>query len=136
MPVTAIALSNFWDLACSLSLAPLPSILLPVVAGARSDHPINGLLGGSGPDVDAEDRRQLSLCQPLHRFSKTTPMLRPLCCRSIASRRQQLLVLTDARGRRPSRYDLTDRREQSGIECIGILDLRNVPDIPHHPKRR
>src|SRR2546427_13261247 len=27
MPITAIALSNFWDMACSLSLAPLPSIL-------------------------------------------------------------------------------------------------------------
>src|SRR6267378_4428794 len=30
MPITAIALSNFWDMACSLSLAPLPSILLLV----------------------------------------------------------------------------------------------------------
>jgi hypothetical protein len=27
MPITAIALSNFWDMACSLSLVPLPSIL-------------------------------------------------------------------------------------------------------------
>src|ERR1700686_5349419 len=30
IPITAIALSNFWDMACSLSLAPLPSILLLV----------------------------------------------------------------------------------------------------------
>src|ERR1700682_3991146 len=30
MPITAIALSNFWDMASSLSLAPLPSILLLV----------------------------------------------------------------------------------------------------------
>src|SRR3979490_1662484 len=30
MPITAIALSNSWDMACSLSLAPLPSILLLV----------------------------------------------------------------------------------------------------------
>src|SRR6266496_3649680 len=30
MPITAIVLSSFWDMACSLSLAPLPSILLLV----------------------------------------------------------------------------------------------------------
>jgi hypothetical protein len=28
-----------------------------------------------------------------------------------------------------------ERFKQSGIERVGILDLRNVPDVPHHPKR-
>src|SRR5665647_2789254 len=42
MPTTAIALSSFWDMACSLSLAPPPSILLLGGARARPDHPIIG----------------------------------------------------------------------------------------------
>jgi len=41
MPITAIVLSNFRDMACSLSLVPLPCFF----AGwgrARPDHPISG----------------------------------------------------------------------------------------------
>jgi hypothetical protein len=42
MPTTAIVLSNFRDMACSLSLVPLPSFYRWFGAGARPDHPITG----------------------------------------------------------------------------------------------
>ena len=34
-----------------------------------------------------------------------------------------------------SRSKLADHREQNRIERVGILNLRNVPDILYYPKR-
>jgi hypothetical protein len=41
MPITAIALSSFWDMACSFFGAPSQHSIAGG-AGARPDHPING----------------------------------------------------------------------------------------------
>ena len=41
MPITATALLMFWDMACSLSVAPLAKFV-PGGAGARPDHSISG----------------------------------------------------------------------------------------------
>src|ERR1700688_1348265 len=57
MPITAIALSNFWDMACSLSLAPLPSILLLV--GQEDGRTIP--TGHIGPDHVESSTRQSTL---------------------------------------------------------------------------
>jgi hypothetical protein len=46
MPITAIALSNFWDMACSLSLAPLPSILSLVEQEHGRTIPLADLTAG------------------------------------------------------------------------------------------
>src|SRR5262245_23715287 len=42
MPITAIALLSFSDMACSLTLVPRGQFRLLAGAGARPDHPISG----------------------------------------------------------------------------------------------
>src|ERR1035437_2094400 len=59
MPITAIALSNFWDMACSLSLAPLPSILSLVGQEHGRTIPLADL------DRSLKPARQYKGCLPL-----------------------------------------------------------------------
>src|ERR1019366_4015668 len=73
MPITAIALSNFWDMACSLSLAPLPSILSLVGQGERPDNPFSSPPRGTngGPAAQLNSAR---------RGTGATRLARPLGC--------------------------------------------------------
>src|SRR5262245_27383764 len=54
MPITAIALLSFSDMACSLTLVPRGQFRLLAGAGARPDHPISGV----GTVVGAADIMQ------------------------------------------------------------------------------
>src|SRR4029079_13327867 len=49
MPTTAIAALSVWDMACSLSWAPPPSVYRWWGPGARPDHPISGHRRGLPP---------------------------------------------------------------------------------------
>ncbi len=59
MPITAIALSNFWDMACSLSLAPLPSILSLVAQEHGRTIPLTEVADKDGPELDTDQTRSL-----------------------------------------------------------------------------
>jgi hypothetical protein len=62
MPITAIALSNFWDMACSLSLAPLPSILSLVGQEHGRTIPLSDIKAA------ARSNRYLLKCRASPRF--------------------------------------------------------------------
>jgi hypothetical protein len=63
-------------------------------------------------------------------------LLQKVAFRRNAAAVTTLLLNRQGLAARFSRSELMDRREQNRIEGVGILDLRNVPDILNQPKRR